>query len=133
MCLRFVFLLVTRVAAWLRLSQREEAGCGRWPPRKRSCRAAVASWSKASRSRWWRGLGYSGVEAEIPLYIIEVGTAIAIGVLLDTLLVRTVLVPAALLTIKDAIWWPAKRNMNTPTGGATGALLAGAAEDQHQQ
>ena len=24
MCLRFVFLLVTRVAAWLRLSQREE-------------------------------------------------------------------------------------------------------------
>ena len=25
MCLRFVFLLITRVAAWLRLSQREEA------------------------------------------------------------------------------------------------------------
>ena len=25
MCLRFVFLLVTRVAAWLRLSRREEA------------------------------------------------------------------------------------------------------------
>ena len=25
MCLRFVFLLITRVAAWLRLSQREDA------------------------------------------------------------------------------------------------------------
>jgi hypothetical protein len=25
MCLRFVFLLITRAAAWLRLSQREEA------------------------------------------------------------------------------------------------------------
>jgi len=25
MCLRFVFLLVTRLAAWLRLSRREEA------------------------------------------------------------------------------------------------------------
>jgi putative transposase len=25
MCLRFVFLLITRLAAWLRLSQREEA------------------------------------------------------------------------------------------------------------
>ena len=25
MCLRFVFLLITRVAAWLRLSRREEA------------------------------------------------------------------------------------------------------------
>jgi putative transposase len=26
MCLRFVFLLITRLAAWLRLSRREEAG-----------------------------------------------------------------------------------------------------------
>ena len=25
MCLRFVFLLITRLAAWLRLSRREEA------------------------------------------------------------------------------------------------------------
>ena len=25
MCLRFVFLLITQIAAWLRLSQREEA------------------------------------------------------------------------------------------------------------
>jgi hypothetical protein len=25
MCLRFIFLLVTRVASWLRLSRREEA------------------------------------------------------------------------------------------------------------
>jgi putative transposase len=26
MCLRFVFLLITRLTAWLRLSRREEAG-----------------------------------------------------------------------------------------------------------
>jgi len=37
-----------------------------------------------------------------------VGTAVAIGVLLDTLLVRTVLVPAAILIVNDAIWWPAR-------------------------
>jgi RND superfamily putative drug exporter len=107
---------------------------------------------------WRYGLGYSGVEAQLPLYIFvflvalgvdavlglrggvlrglgvtggvitaaglimagcfgalillpsvqvaEVASAIVIGVLLDTLLVRTVLVPASLLTIGDAVWWP---------------------------
>jgi putative drug exporter of the RND superfamily len=40
--------------------------------------------------------------------VAEVGTAIAIGVLLDTLLVRTVLVPASLLTIGRRVWWPAR-------------------------
>jgi RND superfamily putative drug exporter len=38
--------------------------------------------------------------------VAEVASAIVIGVLLDTLLVRTVLVPASLLTIGDRVWWP---------------------------
>jgi RND superfamily putative drug exporter len=38
--------------------------------------------------------------------VAEVASAIVIGVLLDTLLVRTVLVPASLLTIGKGVWWP---------------------------
>jgi putative drug exporter of the RND superfamily len=41
----------------------------------------------------------------------------AAGVLLDTLLVRTVLVPAALLTIGERVWWPERPASSTSSGG----------------
>lgn len=55
---------------------------------------------------WRHGLGYAGVESVIPIYIFIF--LVALGVLLDTLLVRTVLVPASLLTIGEHVWWPAR-------------------------
>lgn len=38
----------------------------------------------------------------------QVGTIVGIGVLLDTLLVRTVIVPALAFTLKEKFWWPRK-------------------------
>ena len=52
----------------------------------------------------------------LPLVVLaQLGTVICIGVLLDTLVVRTVLVPALALTLGDRFWWPRRVG---PTPGA---------------
>ena len=48
----------------------------------------------------------------------EIGLVVAIGVLLDTLVVRSVLVPALLLDIGDAVWRPSRLAKRKGDGGA---------------
>ncbi|QCX26141.1 MMPL family transporter [Nocardioides jishulii] len=52
----------------------------------------------------------------LPLVVLaQLGIIIFFGVLLDTLLVRTVLVPALAISLGDKFWWP--RKLPTPAAG----------------
>ena len=49
------------------------------------------------------------VLGSIPLvFLAELGVAVALGVLLDTMIVRSVLVTALNLDLGGKIWWPSK-------------------------
>src|SRR4029453_14481386 len=62
--------------------------------------------------------------AVLPLVMLtEIGVTIAIGVLIDTFIVRSLLVPALVLDIGDRVWWPSalahgagQRPHDRPTG-----------------
>ncbi|MFC0504623.1 MMPL family transporter [Micromonospora costi] len=53
----------------------------------------------------------------------QIGIIVCIGVLLDTLLVRTVLVPALAFLLGDRFWWPGRisGHPDAPAAGAPGA------------
>src|SRR5262249_56296286 len=39
-------------------------------------------------------------------FIFNIGFMVAVGILLDTFIVRTVMVPAAVELLGDRVWWP---------------------------
>jgi RND superfamily putative drug exporter len=43
------------------------------------------------------------------LALFQIGIIVGIGVLIDTLLVRTVVVPATAFIAGDKFWWPRKK------------------------
>ncbi|MGZ0711923.1 MMPL family transporter (plasmid) [Coraliomargarita sp. W4R53] len=51
----------------------------------------------------------------------QIGVIVCIGVLIDTLLVRTVIVPALAFITKDAFWWPRKPSLSDADAAANGA------------
>jgi len=64
--------------------------------------------------------GTFSVLAVLPLvFLTEIGFVVAFGVLLDTFLVRSVLVPALGVTLGSRFWWPSKL-AETDGGGPPG-------------
>jgi RND superfamily putative drug exporter len=67
------------------------------------------------------------VLATLPfVFLVELGTAVALGVLLDTLIVRSVLVTALNLDLGGKIWWPSKLDRGQ------GEVAPGAPEEERE-
>jgi RND superfamily putative drug exporter len=76
--------------------------------------------------------GTFSVLAVLPLvFLTEIGFVVAFGVLLDTFLVRSVLVPALALKIGPKFWWPSEL-AKTDGGDGSARTTVGAAVPQPQ-
>jgi RND superfamily putative drug exporter len=67
----------------------------------------------------------------LPLIVLtQVGIIVGLGILLDTFVVRTVIIPALFTLIGPRIWWPALRDADygSTDGQPSGRHRAGAAE-----
>jgi RND superfamily putative drug exporter len=62
---------------------------------------------------------FAALGTEPQVAFIEIGILVAIGVLIDTFLVRSVVVPALALDVGRAFWWPGRLARNAVTEGAT--------------
>ncbi len=68
--------------------------------------------------------GTFGALAVLPLVVLtQIGFIVAFGVLLDTFVVRSVIVPAAVIDVGRRVWWPSKLAAPHRAGG--GAARAG--------
>ena len=65
--------------------------------------------------------------ATIPIDIlVELGLAVAFGVIIDTVIVRSMLVPALITLVGDRVWWPGRLKVHAPPEPAPAAASVAA-------
>jgi RND superfamily putative drug exporter len=57
-------------------------------------------------------LAISGIGTTIQAQVAQVGVGLAIGILIDTFVVRTILVPSLVALLGKWTWWPSRRTRN---------------------
>ena len=60
------------------------------------------------------GLAFAGGSASGGSQIQQIGYGVAFGVVMDTFVVRTILVPAFVVRLGHWNWWPSKRSQPDP-------------------
>uniref|UniRef100_UPI0015F0BFD4 MMPL family transporter n=1 Tax=Streptomyces phytophilus TaxID=722715 RepID=UPI0015F0BFD4 len=104
----FVFLVALGVDYTIFLMERVREERRRAPTAEAVRRGLTATGGVITAA----GLVLAGTFAalgQIPdVTVAEVGIAVAVGVLIDTLLVRSLLIPAVVVLLGEKTWWPAR-------------------------
>jgi len=125
----FVFLVALGIDynIFLMSRVREESVTLRGQPdgTKRGALIGLASTGGVITSAGMILAGTFGVLGTLPVVsFAEIGFAVALGVLLDTFIVRSVLVTALTMDLGHRIWWPSKLgHAGSPAGGSSPATL----------
>jgi putative drug exporter of the RND superfamily len=108
----FIFLVALGVDYTIFLMSRVREEARRYGTREGMLRA-IAATGPVITSAGIILAGTFSVLMTLPVtFTFDLGFMVALGILLDTFVVRTIMVPAAVELIGDKVWWP-----STATGG----------------
>jgi RND superfamily putative drug exporter len=116
----FIFLVALGVDYNIFLMDRVREEARRIGTRRGALRALVATGPVITSAGIILAATFA-VLAMLPITVlVELGTVVAVGVLIDTFIVRSMLVPAIITVVGDASWWPSKlsRGAGTPVAEA---------------
>ena len=115
--LGFIFLAALGIDYNIFLAARAREEAERRGPRKGMLAALTATGAVITAAGIVLAATFATL-AVLPLVVLaQLGTVVALGVLIDTLLVRSVLVPALAYDLDGRFWWPSRLGPGDPKGG----------------